>query len=64
MSAAPNASVFLILLVQIALVHCWLLFHGLPRQENLWKLVCQVEGEGTSKFRGRSDEPQGYLAKG
>lgn len=27
MSAAPNAFVFLILLAQIELVHCWLLFH-------------------------------------
>ena len=62
-SAAPNAFVFLILLVQIALVHCGSYFMD-PRQENLWRLVCQVGGEGTSKFRGRSDEPQGYLAKG
>ena len=34
-SAAPNAFVFLILLVQIALVHCWLLFHGPAPREPL-----------------------------
>ena len=74
MSAAPNAFVFLILLAQIELVHCWPLFQGRAptHQENTWRLVwvdmpsgCSNDlGGGISEFRGRSDKPQGYLAKG